>query len=114
MNKLCQNCNEKIIGRSDKRFCDDQCRNQYNNNRLRDQNNRMRNINNILRRNRQILKQFETNSIVEKETLIALGFQFRYFTHKDVYSPTFYIYDIGYQKQDENCIKIEVELKIKV
>lgn len=78
---------------------------------MRDQNNRMRNINNILRRNRRILAQFKPDSIIDTETLIALGFHFRYFTHKDLYSPTVYIYDVGYQTQGENRIKIESESK---
>ena len=29
--RRCLECNEEIIGRSDKKFCDDQCRNAYNN-----------------------------------------------------------------------------------
>ena len=31
MNNKCLHCGEKLIGRVDKRFCDDQCRNTWHN-----------------------------------------------------------------------------------
>jgi hypothetical protein len=31
MNKVCLECGEKIVGREDKKFCSDGCRNAYNN-----------------------------------------------------------------------------------
>ncbi|RYF12576.1 MAG: DUF2116 family Zn-ribbon domain-containing protein, partial [Flavobacteriales bacterium] len=33
MNRFCLDCNTEIKGRADKKFCDDQCRNNYNNRR---------------------------------------------------------------------------------
>jgi len=49
MPRLCLACNEPLMGRSDKKFCDDQCRNDYNNKLNSDENN-------FMRKNRKILK----------------------------------------------------------
>ena len=54
MSKTCLECGDKIIGREDKKFCSDGCRNAYNNKMNKDQNNLMRNINNKLRKNYRI------------------------------------------------------------
>jgi len=48
--RYCLECGEPLIGRSDKKFCDDQCRNAYNNKLNRDHINLYRNINNKLRK----------------------------------------------------------------
>ena len=55
--ETCLECGEKIIGRSDKKFCNDACRNSYNNKQNKDSSNLMRNINNKLRKNFRILSE---------------------------------------------------------
>ena len=55
MERVCLDCGAKLLGRSDKKFCSDQCRNNYNNRLNRDQNNYVRNVHAQLRRNRKIL-----------------------------------------------------------
>ena len=57
MSAKCIECGDKIAGRSDKKFCSDQCRSAYNNKLNSDSNNLMRNINNTLRKNRRILME---------------------------------------------------------
>jgi hypothetical protein len=76
-------CGEILSGRTDKKFCSDQCRNAYNNKRNSDSNNLMRNINNALRRNRRILEDLipDQKAVVSKDKLIEMGFHFGYFTH---------------------------------
>ncbi|MBN2521295.1 MAG: hypothetical protein JXB17_12355, partial [Bacteroidales bacterium] len=59
--KLCTECGEPIHGRSDKKFCCDQCRNIFNNRLNSNLNNYMRNINNVLRKNRRILAELNPN-----------------------------------------------------
>ena len=59
MTKTCLECNEKIIGREDKKFCSDGCRNAYNNKINKDSTNFMRNINNKLRKNYRILSEIK-------------------------------------------------------
>jgi hypothetical protein len=83
--KLCAACNKPVKGRTDKKFCDDYCRNAYNNQLKADSNNLIRNINNALRKNRRILEELlsngETSKKVNRDKLLHLGFQFKYLTH---------------------------------
>jgi predicted nucleic acid-binding Zn ribbon protein len=80
----CLECGEKIVGRVDKKFCSDQCRNTYNNKLNSDANNTVRNINNVLRKNRRILAELSgqlEKAMVSKETLLSKGFNLTYHTH---------------------------------
>ncbi len=84
LSQKCPECGEKIIGRADKKFCSDQCRNSYNNRLNSDTSNTVRNINNILRKNRRILQDLNKQSgktMVNKDTLLTNGFNFNYHTH---------------------------------
>jgi hypothetical protein len=82
MNKNCLDCGEVIKGRSDKKFCSDQCRNSYNNRLNSDSNNLVRNINNILRRNRRILEELnpQEKTKVHRDKLLDKGFNFNHLT----------------------------------
>lgn len=82
--RKCLECGDRIIGRVDKKFCTDQCRNTYNNRLNSDNTNTVRNINNILRRNRRILEELNKQSgktMVTREVLLTKGFNFTYHTH---------------------------------
>jgi hypothetical protein len=82
--RTCPECGDKILGRADKRFCSDQCRNTYNNRLNSDASNLVRNINNILRKNRRVLQEQNKQSgktMVSKDTLLTNGFNFSYHTH---------------------------------
>ena len=57
MTKTCLDCGNPIIGRADKKFCDDQCRNNYNNKLRADESTAVKNINAILFKNRKILEK---------------------------------------------------------
>ncbi|MEP6464881.1 MAG: hypothetical protein ABJB05_01185 [Parafilimonas sp.] len=100
--KTCMQCGKILRGRSDKKFCDDYCRNNYNNNLKSPANNYVRNVNNILGKNRHILEEMipaqkETINIL-KDKLINSGFSFKYFTHilKTEKGTYFFCYDYGY------------------
>jgi len=60
--KGCENCGRELYGRTDKRFCNDGCRNQFNRTKtLREQQKAHENlpeIFKIIRRNYEILKSF--------------------------------------------------------
>jgi len=43
--RLCLDCGEAIRGRADKKFCNDQCRSNYNNQLNNDSHNLVRNTN---------------------------------------------------------------------
>ncbi len=101
MQKSCIECGEKIVGRVDKKFCGDYCRNAYNNNRNKDSKNLLRNVNNQLRKNYRILEELnpEGKSKTTRSKLQAKGFSFEYFT--SIYTTKtgtiyYFVYDQGY------------------
>src|SRR5437868_15191656 len=101
--KTCLACGKPLRGRADKRFCDDYCRNSYNNQLKSASNNLVRNINNALGKNRRILESLlsagEETAKANKEKLQRLGFQFKYMTHTYVTKTGktyFYCYEYGY------------------
>jgi len=81
--RTCLDCGETIKGRSDKKFCSDNCRNNYNNRQNRDEMNFIRNVQNILRRNRRILAELNPDQTrsVHRDELISRGFNFTFHTH---------------------------------
>ncbi|PUV21997.1 MULTISPECIES: hypothetical protein [Sphingobacterium] len=114
MEKVCLECGKNIRGRSDKRFCDDSCRNAYNNKLNSDQTNLIRNVNNILRKNRRILADVlegeeKGMTKVLREKLKRLGFDFKFHTHTfvnnkgQVYN---FIYEMGYLTLENEWILV--------
>jgi predicted nucleic acid-binding Zn ribbon protein len=102
MSKNCLECNEKIVGREDKKFCSDGCRNAYNNKINKDSNNYMRNVNNKLRKNYRILSDANTEgkSKITKTKLLSKGFDFDYFTNilnTNTGNTYYFVYDQGYR-----------------
>ncbi len=107
---VCLECGEKIIGRSDKKFCNDGCRNAFNNKNNKDVSNLMRNINNKLRKNYRILSDYkfvEGKAKTTKQNLSINGFDFTYFTHLKIYkngAEYRFVYDIGYKFLEEDWV----------
>src|SRR5690349_5185659 len=99
--KNCLACNKPIKGRPDKKFCDDSCRNNFNNRLYNYSIPVIRNINKILRKNRQILEDLLSGHenkvlLIDRKDLAEKGFQFEYFTelfHFDNKEPYYYCYD---------------------
>jgi predicted nucleic acid-binding Zn ribbon protein len=99
----CLSCGAAVKGRADKKFCNDYCRNEYNNGLKSNTTNLVRNINNALSKNRRILESLisegQETAKANGEKLLAKGFQFKYGTHSytnkkgDIY---FFCYDMGY------------------
>lgn len=113
--KTCLACGKTLKGRSDKKFCDDYCRNNFNN----QQKSRslhsiyVRNINHTLLRNRKVLESIlpdgEETAKATKEKLLRSGFHFQYQTH--LYKTKngkiyFYCYDYGYLPLDNDWFLI--------
>ena len=101
MEKKCPECGEKIIGRVDKKFCSDYCRNAHNNKLNKDTTNLIRNINNRLRKNYRILEQLnpEDKIRIPKSWLISKNFDFDHFT--SIYTTKtgnvyYFVYNQGY------------------
>ncbi len=109
--RLCLDCGEAIRGRADKKFCNDQCRSNYNNQLNSDSHNLVRNVNNILRRNRRILQQLNPNGKTKtsRKKLNTLGFNFSYFTgiYQTQTGNTYnFCYDYGYLVLSEDEVLI--------
>ncbi|HQW12263.1 MAG TPA: hypothetical protein PK076_05585 [Saprospiraceae bacterium] len=107
--KVCLACGEIIKGRSDKKFCDDYCRNSYNNKLKSTSNNFMRKVNHILTRNRRILEQLlppeESMSKASEDKLKSEGYNFKYFTHQYTNKKNqiyFFCYEYGYLPLENN------------
>ncbi|MBL0745143.1 DUF2116 family Zn-ribbon domain-containing protein [Chryseolinea sp. Jin1] len=81
--RYCLECGTEVRGRLDKKFCDDQCRTQYNNRLNRKEAIYMRTIILVLRRNRRILKSLNPmgKAKVSSEKMKLKGFDFSYFTN---------------------------------
>lgn len=112
--RLCLYCSKNVIGRSDKRFCNEYCRNNYNNMRNSAENNLVRNINNILRKNRRILKELlnsEDTVTSARERLVLDGFNFKYYTHTYVNQKQqtyYFVYEYGYLPLSEDKVLIVI------
>ena len=110
--KTCLACNKPINGRIDKKFCDDSCRNNFNNRLYNYSIPVIRNINNILRKNRQILESLLSSVenkelVIERNELAEKGFQFEYFTelfNSDRIAQYYYCYDYGYRFIDNETV----------
>jgi len=105
--RTCLECGEPLKGRADQKFCNDLCRNAYNNKKLGKSSNYMRKVNRILKQNYIILKELNPDekgttfrSVLEKQ-----GFQFDYHTH--MYTTRngrvyYFVYDQGYSELENN------------
>lgn len=111
MSKTCLECNEIIVGREDKKFCSDGCRNAYNNKINKDSNNYMRNVNNKLRKNYRILLEAnpEGKGKITKTKLLSKGFDFEFFTNilnTNTGNTYYFVYDQGYRNLEDDFIML--------
>ena len=84
--RYCLNCQKPLKGRADKKFCDDACRNNYNNQQKTGDTALIRKISGILKKNRNILADFLPDHADHIKTtrtrLMEKSFQFQYFTNQ--------------------------------
>ena len=80
--RKCLDCGEPLKGRADQKYCNDLCRNSYNNKKLSGSTNYMRKINRILKKNHSILEELNPKgkSTSYKPTLEKKGFNFKFYT----------------------------------
>ena len=80
--KECLFCGALLSGRKDKKYCDDNCRNNHYYNVNRDSNLSVKSVNATLLRNRFLLKSLCNKSkvMVKKQELEEMGFDFDYIT----------------------------------
>jgi len=99
--RKCLECSDKVMGRIDKKFCSDYCRNSYNNKVDKESKNLIRNTNNRLRKNYKIISELNITgkTKVTRRKLFDKGFDFNFFT--SIYKTKtgnvyYYLYDQGY------------------
>lgn len=105
--RTCNECGQGLVGRKDKKFCSDYCRNTFNNRQNEDATNYIRRINNILRKNRRILESMNPKGKITIDGIILAeeGFNFHYYTNEYVTkngSRYRFCYDQGYLKLDHD------------
>ena len=99
--RQCLECNDPITGRSDKRFCGDQCRNVYNKREKREHKRNIYKVNRRLLHNYRILENLNKGdkTKVSHKKLINATFSFSYITsiYRTETGKTYYfVYDQGY------------------
>ncbi len=111
--KKCMECGVPFHGRTDKKFCSDQCRSAYNNVLNSDVNNYVRNVNHALRKNRRILDELNPGGKVKVNIsrLKEQGFDFRY--HTSTYRTRdgviyYYCYEQGYLQMEKNYLLLVI------
>jgi predicted 2-oxoglutarate/Fe(II)-dependent dioxygenase YbiX len=109
--RKCLECGAVLKGRVDKKFCNDYCRNNFNNRQKStgSHSSLVRNINNALMKNRKVLESVlpkgEETAKANKDKLLRLGFHFKYMTHTYTTRTSkiyYYCYDHGYLPLDND------------
>ena len=111
--KKCPACGGEVRGRADKKYCDEYCRNVFNNQQYCETHEYVRNINQNLRKNRKILERLLLNhrfmARAPQYRLFSMGFRFQYFTHTytnrngQLY---YFCYEYGYLLLDKERVLI--------
>lgn len=107
----CAECGADLHGRSDKKFCDDQCRSTFNNKTYAQDLQSVRQVNSILLSNRRILKELseDCGAAVGWSLLMSKGFNPVYCTgvKKSINAePIFQCYEYSWQRKGAS-VKIE-------
>jgi hypothetical protein len=115
----CENCGKELFGRTDKRFCNDGCRNQFNREKaFRDAqkaHDNLPEIFKIIKRNYGILQTHHPEKLHPDERisfdiadLKADGFNFKFFTSTDEIDGEAYkfCFDIGWLRSGDLCLLV--------
>jgi len=111
LQKSCLYCGKELTGRTDKKYCDPQCKSTYQYKMAREQPIRFYDkVDNQLKLNRKILKEYNKGGIatVRSSIIIKEGFNPKFFTHYwknkkgDVY---LFVYEYGFFKKNNNNVE---------
>ncbi len=116
--KQCLECGDELIGRADKKFCNDQCRSSYYRKQHSDAIQIINNINSQLKKNRAILVRLNTDGIttVRKSSMDKEGFNFN--LHTGTYTTRegktyYYVYDQGYLLLENDFVMLVIHRDYK-
>jgi hypothetical protein len=110
----CLQCGKVIrSGRSDKKFCDALCKDEYHNSRKIATHQEIQRIDLALKKNRNILKQLfqpKVDKLVDRDQLLKAGFEFTFHTHQIItkvkQNEFVFCYDYGYREVKEGWYQI--------
>ncbi len=107
-NKCCMQCGSPMKGRRDKKFCDDHCRNNYNNLLHLNTTSMMRKVHQVLRKNRRILEKAlakaKQSDRIPLDSLLEEGFLPIYHTKSgsdEQGRSYFFCYEYGFQLHEQ-------------
>ncbi|WP_417369549.1 hypothetical protein [Gelidibacter japonicus] len=107
INNKCLHCSKELVGRSDKKFCDPQCKSVYQYQKEKQNPERFYNkVDNQLKLNRRLLKEYNKGGkvTIRAQVLLDQGFDPNFFTHYwknqkgEVY---LFVYEFGFIKRTE-------------
>lgn len=109
MKRVCPECNNEVIGRTDKIFCSVKCKSIHQYEKSQKENTFYFSVDKQLKRNRKILKRYNKSGFttIRKSVLLEEGFNPKFFTHywknqkNDVY---LFCYDFGFLKTNKNGV----------
>jgi hypothetical protein len=107
--RKCLECFEQLRGRSDQKFCSDQCRSAFNNKQFLESHAVINSINRILKKNYVILTSMNSTGkiTISKNELSQKGYRFDYFTYTNTTrtnKTNYYCYDQGFRELENNKI----------
>lgn len=107
----CLQCGHKLFGRRDKKFCNDFCRNTFNNQLNKENVEVIRITNNRLKKNHKILKNLmdtKKESFTRTE-LELLGFDFNLVTSFDMNNGVIFrkVYDFVLLQNGDNALQLK-------
>jgi hypothetical protein len=106
--KECRYSNKELSGRTDKKFCDPQCKSAYQYQIEKQNPERFYNkVDNQLKLNRRLLKEYNKGGkvTIRSSVLLELGFDPNFFTHYwknqkgEIY---LFVYEYGFLTKNEN------------
>jgi len=110
---VCKECGEPLLGRSDKKFCDEQCRSAYHNHLRRTEFAHISKTNRTLLRNRKILSELLKSGVNELSIreLIESGFIRNYITSYYVKDgkPVLLCYEFSIMIDDNGTVHISTK-----
>ena len=112
--RKCLECGDILKGRSDQKFCNDLCRNAYNNKKLSGSTPYIRRVNRILKKNHLILEKINTKekTTTLKKVLEKQGFNFAFHTNINTTRAGrifYFCYDQGYAELENSKLLLVKE-----
>lgn len=102
-----------VVGRSDKKFCNSECKDEYYNKIKIREHKEIKKIDTILKRNRRILKKsYSQNQLAKlpREVLVKGGFEFGFYTHRVITqsrsNEIIFCYDYGYREISTDIFQV--------